>query len=443
MECGQWNEKDWDDLIAPIQLGNCILMLGPDAAMEVCEGQARSLTEVLAYNLAGEILPEELKTWNIDPFNLVQVAQYYEIKLKKKPTLQMKAKRFYAERQDLTSDLHRDLAALPFALSIIATPDQMFSNALKEAGKTPVPQSYSFRGKKAYPSLLGTIKNPLLFYLYGTIEDPQSLVLSENDFLDFILAALVNNPLPPNILGQLRLASKNLLFLGFDFRQWALRILLRILDIKKDMYSFALDQLTLQNPEEFKRTILFYSESDYRIRICNQALPGFVNTLRAKYEEANAYDRPSAASPQIRLQDAPTVFLCHAKENRDRAADLRDRLQAAGFNAWFDEKNLRGGDEWDRTIKKAIAEEIDYFVVLQSQIMSAKLESYFHKEIKLALERQDKFKSGIRFIIPVQIEECPRIEELDHLHSIDLSQKEHIANLITTLERDQERRKRK
>ncbi|GAK56996.1 hypothetical protein U27_03960 [Candidatus Vecturithrix granuli] len=69
MECGQWNQKDWDRLIAPIQLGDCILMLGPDATLEPYEGQVRSLTEILAHNLAGEIPPEELKTWNIDPFN--------------------------------------------------------------------------------------------------------------------------------------------------------------------------------------------------------------------------------------------------------------------------------------------------------------------------------------------------------------------------------------
>jgi hypothetical protein len=43
----------------------------------------------------------------------------------------------------------------------------------------------------------------------------------------------------------------------------------------------------------------------------------------------------------------------------------------------------------------------------------------------------------------VKIEECPLLEELEHLQSIDLSKQENVTNLITALERDQERRKRK
>ena len=39
-------------------------------------------------------------------------------------------------------------------------------------------------------------------------------------------------------------------------------------------------------------------------------------------------------------------------------------------------------------------------MVLQSEAMTTKDESYFHKEIRLALERQNYFRPGIRFIIP-------------------------------------------
>jgi hypothetical protein len=134
MECGQWKEKDCDVLIFTIKHGNCILMLEPGMAIEQFEGQSRSLTEILAHELARGILPEDLTAWDIDPFNLVQVAQYYEIK-KREPDLQEKAERFYLDRQKQRSDLHRDLAALPFALTLLSTPDDLFFNALQDAGK--------------------------------------------------------------------------------------------------------------------------------------------------------------------------------------------------------------------------------------------------------------------------------------------------------------------
>jgi hypothetical protein len=241
--------------------------------------------------------------------------------------------------------------------------------------------------------LTGTVEKPLLFYLYGTIVDPDSLVLSEDDFLDFIVATIVKNPLPDNILGQIRLPNKNLLFLGFDFRQWYLRILTRILEIKsKSSPSFALEQFTPHNPEEFKQTIFFYRESDYRIHICNQELPGFVKALKTKYAELSArYEKRSPTeSPSIPLQNAATVFLCHSKQNRDMAEYLRDEFRKAGFNAWFDEDDLCGGDEWDRKIEKAIAKEIDYFMVLQSQVMSTKLESYTDSLFKCTLYQFSK-----------------------------------------------------
>ena len=75
--------------------------------------------------------------------------------------------------------------------------------------------------------------------------------------------------------------------------------------------------------------------------------------------------------------------------------------------------------------------------------MTTKLESYFNKEIRLALERQNYFRPGIRFIVPTKVEDCSLVEELEHLQTIDLSDKENIKKLISTLKKDQQRRNKK
>ena len=75
-------------------------------------------------------------------------------------------------------------------------------------------------------------------------------------------------------------------------------------------------------------------------------------------------------------------------------------------------------------------------VVLQSTDLAKKIKGYVNKEINMALDRQDEFQKGIRFIIPTKIEECDLREELEHLHTIDLSGKQNVDLLIKTIRRD-------
>jgi hypothetical protein len=446
MECTNWTEEDWKTLLFTIQQKNCILMLGPDAATEEVNGQPRPLTDLLAQELAGN-LPAEI-TQHLDLSNLAQVAEYYLLDAsttrRKRNDLEAKVCGFYDARGNQTNVLFHNLAALPFYLALTSTADHMLAQAFQEQDKSPEIDLYNFRRNSPKMVKMGTVKEPLVFYLYGATDEPQSLVLTENNLLDFLVAVTTKNPpLPNNILSELRDPNKSLLFLGFGFKHWYLRILLHVLqgETKKESRSFALEQRAPKNIDEFRQTILFFRNRDPQITICAQELRGFVKELRERYERlpvSKSSTQPSA----VELPNAPTVFLCHAKPNRDIAEYLRDRLREAGFNAWFDEDDLRGGDEWDRVIQQAIAKKIDYFIVLQSQVMVEKIESYFHKEIRLALERQEYFKSRIRFIIPVKIEACPLLEDLEHLQTIDLSKKENVNDLISAIKRDQERRKK-
>jgi hypothetical protein len=60
----------------------------------------------------------------------------------------------------------------------------------------------------------------------------------------------------------------------------------------------------------------------------------------------------------------------------------------------------------------------------------------------MALDHQMNFRFGLRFIIPVKVEEAPLLEELEALHAIDLSNQNSVSELVRTINRDQQRRKR-
>lgn len=456
-----WEDDEWDILIRTIKRGDCILMLGPDASLEKVKGEEnedfRPLNEILAKELAERIKTDEVEgkikprvdLHKIDHANLAQVAHYYCIVMETgRDNLEARAEKFYEKRMQLTSELHEDLAALPFYFTVTSCPDRMFYNALEKYGKKPVVEQYNFHGTSPGMVEMGSVEEPLLFNLYGTIDDPDSLVLTENDLVDFLVAVVSGNPpLPIRVISELHESKKSFLFLGFGFEHWYLRVLLHVLQgDKKRTHSFALEQFSkIANEDEFQQTILFFEQSECKIHIYTKELKTFVKDLRERYEKVIKRDednsRPEIPRKPSPVEPGPTVFICHANENKDFASFLYEKLEAEGFKPWLDKESLRGGDEWNNVIKKAIEKEIDYVVVLQSNDLAKKIDGYVNEEIKMALDRQKRFRHGIRFIIPVKIEACNLLEELEHLQAIDLSGKKNIEKLIITIRRDQKKRK--
>lgn len=441
MLCDKWDEEDWDTLIDPIQTGNCILMLGPDVAAELFDGAYKPLTEILANNLAdiGQINEmAESEKIPIDTSNLAQMSLYYEIKTRRRA--RPKVEEFYRSKQGLTSPIHENLATLPFHLIITSTPDNMFYNAVKKIPtKNPLKAHYNFSGKKqelVIDGKTGSETEPLIFYLYGVIEDHNSLVLTENDFLNFLVKiASGNPPIPMNILSELRNKENSFLFLGFGFRHWYLRILLHILQIESKKYSsFALEQFYF---EKLKRdTVYFFIESDYRIRICNANLISFSSELKKRYDNKILF------SPKEKLQvrDAPSIFICHAEEDKSFAIKLYKELEEKGFKPWLDKEDLNGGVSWNEKIIRTL-NKIDYVIIIASESLRKKNIGYVNKEITLALDRQTQFRN-LTFIIPVLIDNSPVLEELNHLQVIDFKISDGIEKLCNTIKRDQQLRKR-
>jgi hypothetical protein len=431
-----WEDEDWDTLIYAINQNNCILMLGPDTAVETVNGQPRLLTESLANQLAERLEPGTRKPLNSS--DLAQVSQYYDME-KGRHTLEARAESFYKEKQGLCSDLHRDLASLPFYFTITTTPDTMLINALEENNKEPVINWYNFNGENPGMVQMGAVEKPLVFYLYGAVSEPGSLMLTENDLLDFLVVlSSGKRPLPDNIRSELQNKNKSYLFMGFGFKHWYLRILLHVLQggRKKSSRSFALEKFPPENTTELQRTVFFFKKSDYKIHIFKEDFNGFARQLKDRFEPCSP-----AVSSRMDAAKEPEVFICHASEDKNYAASLYKKLEQAGIRPWLDKENLRGGVEWDRKIRDTI-KKIDYFVVLQSQTLANKDIGYVNREINSALDRLQEFQRGKSvFIIPVKIEACPLREDLKHLQTIDLTDEANIKTLIDTIQRDFEKRK--
>jgi TolB-like protein/tetratricopeptide (TPR) repeat protein len=101
---------------------------------------------------------------------------------------------------------------------------------------------------------------------------------------------------------------------------------------------------------------------------------------------------------------AGPVFLSYASEDAVAARRICDALRAAGIEVWFDQSELRGGDAWDRQIRKQI-HDCALFVPVISAHSDARHEGYFRREWRLAVERAGDMSERVAFLVPVVIDD--------------------------------------
>jgi len=97
------------------------------------------------------------------------------------------------------------------------------------------------------------------------------------------------------------------------------------------------------------------------------------------------------------------VFLSYTSQDVEAAQRICEALRAAGIEVWFDQSELRGGDVWDRQIRKQI-HDCALFIPVISAHSDARHEGYFRREWRLAVERAGDMAEDVPFLVPVVID---------------------------------------
>src|SRR5215471_10864677 len=100
------------------------------------------------------------------------------------------------------------------------------------------------------------------------------------------------------------------------------------------------------------------------------------------------------------------VFLSYASQDAEAAQKICDALRSAGIDVWLDQSELRGGDAWDRKIRDQIR-HCTLFIPVISAHSQARLEGYFRREWKFAVERKRAIADKLAFLLPVVIDDTP------------------------------------
>jgi Tol biopolymer transport system component len=103
-------------------------------------------------------------------------------------------------------------------------------------------------------------------------------------------------------------------------------------------------------------------------------------------------------------ESSNAVFLSYASQDTEAAQRICKALRAAGIEVWFDQSELRGGEAWDRQIRKQI-QACALFIPIISAHTQARLEGYFRREWKLAADRTHDMAEERAFLVPVVIDD--------------------------------------
>ena len=126
------------------------------------------------------------------------------------------------------------------------------------------------------------------------------------------------------------------------------------------------------------------------------------------------------------------VFLCYAKEDRERIESLYHKLNSAGFAPWMDKIDLIGGQDWSAVTQQAIRNS-HFFIACVSKHWGEGHRRYFRREISVALDVLPELQQGDIYIIPIRLEECHVPESLSLFHWIDYFHNDGWQHLLRAL----------
>ena len=141
----------------------------------------------------------------------------------------------------------RALAEMNFPLIITTNYDGLFEQALRKARKNPTTVVYQPKATARPEDIYQdepSPQNPFIFKIHGDINTPGSLVITDEDYIDFVLRMTAPgefNPVPETL--YYRLSRWPTLFIGYSLLDYNLRLLLKTLRHKKDRFprSYSID----------------------------------------------------------------------------------------------------------------------------------------------------------------------------------------------------------
>ena len=206
-------------------------------------------------------------------------------------------------------DRFKKISEIPFDLILSTYPFDLVHDVF-EANQ--IHHQYGFYSYQQEPTPLEPFSDayPLIYNLFGSERHKESMVLSLDRLYQFIFGILGVHQLPKLIQDKVQQAS-HLVFLGFSFDDWHMKLLLRVLKVHEKEISYAHPP----GPHGIDRQNRKFFESNFKVTFLDKRIDEFVSGLHGLCAESgflrkgltvaftSEYDHLQLMTEQHRLEE--------------------------------------------------------------------------------------------------------------------------------------------
>jgi hypothetical protein len=283
-------ESDWTVLVNAVTDGKCTPFIGPGLSY----GHSPMGAE-LALRWAQEYdYPLE------DAVNLPRVARFIAVRSGQHTPADLLAEQFTEVKPpnfDDRDEPYGVLADLPFSSYVTTNVDNFMMLALKARHKNPHRALCRWNRYMQEPQQSWTtsdfepsVANPMVFHLHGAVDVPESIVITEDDYLDFLASLGRDDTAIPRVV-QRACATTLLLFLGYNLDDWSFRVMYKGLsgflerNMRRVHVAVALSTSSQESPRESVERQREYLETYFQrsdLKIYWGTVQDFTSELRRR-----------------------------------------------------------------------------------------------------------------------------------------------------------------
>jgi hypothetical protein len=407
---------DWDELLLLIEDRAVVPVIGRELLLLPSDYGGIGLEQYVANRLAEDLHVARADLSPAPDINEIAVAYLRDAGVKaetRKRQIQKRIETITAEHSWTPPEPLAQLAAITdFDLFVSTTTDSLLRQAIDTvrfdgAARTRELAYYTRRTPDDVPPAPRPDGgDPYVYQLFGNVASSIDFSVTDEDRIETLHRLQDSRLQPPNLFDELR--EKNLLFLGCGFPDGLTRILVRTLTNKRLFGSTSRNKVADSRASGDSSLSLFLQHCGAEIYVAGSAAE-FTSQLFKKWQEragpvsapaaARTSDTRAAATP---APSAGFIFLSYKREDQSRVGRLKDALERAGMEVWFDQQNLAGGDDWDQKIEKGIENCTLFLPVISRSAQTA--EGEFRREWTRALRRAERIPREVPFLIATLID---------------------------------------
>jgi len=321
------NKALYQSIARKVKDGACVLFLGAGAIMAKDEdGNFSPISNLCARFLAKKY---KLQLGPDEPYVLSYVASVLRVRnLSTDNVLQEDVAAYYADMADkceLNPMLER-LTDLHFRIVINAAPDNFVTRLYDQIAQPYYPDFYNFyKPSTGFNFDFEKDQRVLIYNLLGSYRKPESLVLTYKHQLSYIkkIVSEQQNERLPDALTNAFKDFRHHLFLGFDFDEWELRLMLDTLykNVRDNIQSYAYP--AKKDAAAESDTKVFF-QGEFGMQFPNDDMETFVTNLVQEYNNLGE----TSAGGSTDTPRAKVLVLYNEAADKDGYEQLIKHLRA-------------------------------------------------------------------------------------------------------------------